>query len=747
MPEVRPHVEGFTLAEGLWRVLGGPDPMEDFQAFAASRGLTEGADPMALALGSEGWRLRPARVRGEDLDRLSGPALLELKAGGWALLQGRARRGFRACYRVLTPAGAVAVPRRVFQEAVAGPGLAKVPVLGPGPLGQALVRLASAPRSALLQFALAALLLQVLALAGPLSTGLVLDRALPDGADSMLNLVAAGLLLVALFQAWLGWFRGRLLAFLVNRLEGAVTWGFLDHLLRLPFPALQATTLGERLQAVEGLSAARTFLLKRALGSLLDGATAGVQLAGMAWLLPGAAAGVVLTTLVIGALALASGWVQARLQAEAVRAQAREQGLRVELLSGIQTLKAAGAEPLAHRRWRRALAGVLELGLRQGRLRLGTQAGAACLGQGMASGLLIWGGGRVLAGDLGLGTLFAFLQLSTAFMAASLGVVDTALAMLLLRPQVAMARRILALAPEARALDVPRAMGPGLPEAMGPDVPEATGPGVPKAMGPVVPRAMGPDVPEAMGPDVPEAMGPDVPEAVGPVIPRAMGPDVPEAMAPDLPEAMGPIVMDDVWFRYGPERPWVLSGFNLRVAPGDTHFLRGGSGAGKTTILRLLAGLYPPERGSVTLGGVPPGQARPALLYLPQATLILEGTVMDNLRLISGGAPRAALVRAARRSGLEALAATLPMGYDTPLLPGGATLSGGQRQLIALTAALASGRRLLLLDEAMASLDPAASARLSRVLAAGPWTVIAASHRSGSGPGATDDPAIMGGCG
>jgi len=81
-------------------------------------------------------------------------------------------------------------------------------------------------------------------------------------------------------------------------------------------------------------------------------------------------------------------------------------------------------------------------------------------------------------------------------------------------------------------------------------------------------------------------------------------------------------------------------------------------------------------------------------------------------------------------TGLQALVDTLPMGYRTLLPPGGKTLSGGQRQLIALTGALASGRPLLLLDEALANLDARHAASLQAILAAGPWTMVAANHGS-----------------
>ena len=90
-------------------------------------------------------------------------------------------------------------------------------------------------------------------------------------------------------------------------------------------------------------------------------------------------------------------------------------------------------------------------------------------------------------------------------------------------------------------------------------------------------------------------------------------------------------------------------------------------------------------------------------------------------------------MEAAGQTGLQALVDTLPMGFQTLLPPGGRTLSGGQRQLIALTGALASGRQLLLLDEALANLDAIHAAPLRERLAAGAWTMVAASHSPAAG--------------
>ena len=180
----------------------------------------------------------------------------------------------------------------------------------------------------------------------------------------------------------------------------------------------------------------------------------------------------------------------------------------------------------------------------------------------------------------------------------------------------------------------------------------------------------------------------------------------PERPAPPRPvPATLDLRLEDVWFRYGPEAPWVIRGLQLHVAAGSHVGLCRPSGAGKTTTLRLAAGLLEPERGQVLLGGRPPREFRDQVVYLPQAGQIYGVSLLENLRIHSGQAPLEQLMAAASASGLARFAAALPMGYETILAPGGGNISGGQRQLILLTAAMATERRVLILDEAFANLD------------------------------------------
>ena len=196
------------------------------------------------------------------------------------------------------------------------------------------------------------------------------------------------------------------------------------------------------------------------------------------------------------------------------------------------------------------------------------------------------------------------------------------------------------------------------------------------------------------------------------------------------PHSRPGIEIRNLWYRYGDERKWIFDGLNLRVAPGEIHHLRGPSGFGKTTLLKLVAGLYDPTAGAIRIGGRPPQEAREALIFLPQHIYTFNASVRENLQLFSAGAPFSRLMQVAELTGLAEWVEQLPMGYNTLLAPGGGNFSGGQRQLIALTAALASDRPVLLLDEATANLD----ATLVRRLALSPLlsgrTILYAGHDS-----------------
>lgn len=180
------------------------------------------------------------------------------------------------------------------------------------------------------------------------------------------------------------------------------------------------------------------------------------------------------------------------------------------------------------------------------------------------------------------------------------------------------------------------------------------------------------------------------------------------------PEITGRVGLHDVGFSYpgenGDEGPRVLKGVTLGFLPGERVAILGRIGSGKSTVLRLLAGLYQPSDGRVEADGIDLRQIDPAdfrgrVGFVPQDPRLFHGTLRDNVLLDRPSASPARLGDVARLTGLDRVVAGHPKGWDLPVGEAGSLLSGGQRQLVALARCLVTRPQILLMDEPTSSMD------------------------------------------
>jgi ABC-type multidrug transport system fused ATPase/permease subunit len=190
--------------------------------------------------------------------------------------------------------------------------------------------------------------------------------------------------------------------------------------------------------------------------------------------------------------------------------------------------------------------------------------------------------------------------------------------------------------------------------------------------------------------------------------------------ARDLPSVEGHVSFENVRFAYG-RGPEVLHGLDLDVLSGTTIALVGHTGAGKSTIAKLLARFYDPVEGRITIDGidlrdVTQASLRRQLGIVPQEGFLFAGTVTENIAFARPDATPEDVVRAARAVGAHEFILRLENGYETQLQERGTRLSLGQRQLVALARALLADPRILILDEATSSVDIGTERKIEQAL-------------------------------
>jgi len=179
----------------------------------------------------------------------------------------------------------------------------------------------------------------------------------------------------------------------------------------------------------------------------------------------------------------------------------------------------------------------------------------------------------------------------------------------------------------------------------------------------------------------------------------------------ELPEDIkGELSFEHVYFAYEPNN-FVLKDINIKINPGEKVAIVGPTGAGKSTLVSLAVRFYDPTKGSIKLDGIDlrkikQKSLRKNVILVPQEPFVFSGTVMSNLKYANPEVPDEKVIEVCKDIGLHEIIEKFPQGYNTSIFEGGIDISTGQKQLISIARAILANPKVVILDEAMSSVDP-----------------------------------------
>ncbi len=507
---------------------------------------------------------------------------------------------------------------------------------------------------------LAALVINLFALAIPLFSMTVYDRVVPNNAVETLWVLAVGAMLVLGFDFALRTLRAYIVDTAGKRIDVQLSARIMERVLGLRLDARPASvgTFAANLRAFEGV---RDFIASATVTTLIDLPFVLLFLLVMAWVSPWLLLPPLAGMLAVLFVTLVAQDKMHELTETTYRASAQRNATLVESLVGLETLKTLGAESLVQRQWERATLFIAQIGGRLKLLSAGTVNFAQFMQQLVNIVVIIVGVYELAEGNMTMGGIIAASMLSGRAM-APLGQVAG------LMMQYQNARTSLASVGTHMNLPVERPDG---------------------------------------------------------------------ASFVHRPSFSGNIEFKDVSFCYPGRDQAVLKKVSFRVGAGEKVGIIGRIGSGKTTIEKLVLGLYQPTDGAVLIDGIDsrqidPAELRRAIGFVPQDVTLFYGTLKQNIAMGAPFADDSAIVAAADLAGVREFANAHPQGFEMPIGERGESLSGGQRQAVAIARAVLNDPPVLLLDEPSSSMDHQSEEGLKQRLrrfAAGK-TILLVTHRT-----------------
>jgi ABC-type bacteriocin/lantibiotic exporter with double-glycine peptidase domain len=406
-------------------------PLEEIRKITGiGRGGTHAMD---LLQAGRFFGLRGRGVRVETIDGLAAlgrAAILHWRFEHFVVLEGVRRDGLE----IVDPAGGRRiVPLAEARRSFTGVALTFEPAEGFEPAADAghrgmqrYLRPLLARAGSLGRVAMTSLLIQLFALAVPFLIGMVVDRVVPQGNLRLLVVLAVGLFGLVVFNFFAVLIRSYLLLELRTRLDAQLTLDFLDHLVSLPFAFFQERSAGDLILRMNSNSNVREILTSGALSAVLDGSLVSLYLILLFVASPQLGLIVLGLALLRIVLLIATRRRQKDLMSQSLLTQASSQAYQVQMLAGMETLKASGSELRAVEHWSNLFVDTLNVSIARGRLSAVMDSLLAALGMASPVAILLYGSWQVLQGNLSLGMMLGLNALAAGFLTPLTQLVTTA---------------------------------------------------------------------------------------------------------------------------------------------------------------------------------------------------------------------------------------------------------------------------------------------------------------------------------